>query len=184
MYFSVPHLGEKLYEKGLQAKKEWRLKSAISYFSWAEKLKSDKTNAQFEKAVCLQLHGDFLSSQKEFEEILARSIINQKLKAQILNSNGANLFNQNKPDKALESHNESLKIASLINDKKLEAKALVGRARVLYHTQGKFDEAKVDLEKALAIGRKINDELIIADALRNIGVVLWWGKGELDRPHE
>lgn len=184
VYFSVPFIGEKLYEKGLQAKKEWRISSAISYFFWAEKLSKDKTNSQFEKANCLQLRGDFLTSQKEFEEILARSIINQKLKAQILNSNGANLFNQNKPDKALESHNESLKIARLISDKKLEAQALVGRARVLYHTQGKFDEAKVELEKALEIGRKINDELVIADALRNIGVILWWGNGELDRPYE
>ena len=145
-------------------------------------MSEDKTKARFEKALTYQLHGDFLKSQSGFEKLLSHSIVNQKLKAQILNSNGVNLFNQNKPDKALASHQESLKIARLINNKKLEAQALVELSRVLYHTKGKFDEAKVHLEKSLEIGRELNDELIIADSLRNIGVVLWWGKGELDRP--
>ncbi|MCB1024216.1 MAG: tetratricopeptide repeat protein, partial [Acidobacteria bacterium] len=55
-------------------------------------------------------------------------------------------------------------------------------SRVLYHSKGKFDEARAKLQTALKIGREIKDELVIAEALRNIGVVLWWGKGELDRP--
>lgn len=181
-YFSTPFIGEEFYQKGLQAKKDWRLKQAINYFSWSEKLSSDNTNARFEKALCWQIHGDFLASQREFEKLLAESDINEKLKSQILNSNGVNLFNQNLPDKALASHQESLKIARLIGDKKLEAQSLVDLSRVLYHAKGKFDEAEKHLENALKIGRELNDKLIIADALRNLGVVLWWGKGELDRP--
>ncbi len=174
--------GNWLYEKGIEAKKEWRLEDAIEYFSWAARFSDLPNDAAIEKAACFQLHGDFIKSQVEYESLLATSTLSQRSQAQILNSNGINLFNQNQPEKALLSHKESLKIAGLINDKKLEAQALVELSRVLYHSKGKFDEARFNLDQALKLGREIGDELIVADSLRNIGVVLWWGKGELDRP--
>ncbi|MEZ5346459.1 MAG: tetratricopeptide repeat protein, partial [Pyrinomonadaceae bacterium] len=182
-YIKVP-FGNWLFEKGLEAKKEWRLKEAVSYFKWSARLGVKTDLANFEEAYCHQLQGEYFRSQAQLEKLLANSIISQELKGRILNVNGRNLFNQNKSDKALESHEESLKIARLINNRKLEAESLVGLSRVLYHTKGKFDEARNNLDRALAIGKEINDELIIADALRNIGVVLWWGNGELDRPLE
>jgi CHAT domain-containing protein len=180
-YAQVP-FGNWLLAKGIEARKDWKLDKAITYFKWAGWFSDRQDEITFEKGVTYQLQGDFIRSKCEFEDLLIGSIINQKFKARILNSNGVNFFNQNNPDKALLSHRESLKIARLINDKKLEAQSLVDLSRVLYHTQGKFDEARSKLEQALKIGREINDETIIADSLRNIGVVLWWGKGELDRP--
>jgi CHAT domain-containing protein len=182
VFYAREPFGNWLFQKGIEAKKDWQTEKAINYFAWAEKISSDKINARFEKAVCLQLRGEFILSQTEFEKLLAESIINQHLQSQILNANGVNLFSQNLPDKALESHRESLKIARLISDKKLEAQILVNLARVLYHAKGKFDEAETHLENALKIGRELNDEPIIADSWRNLGVVFWWGKGELDRP--
>lgn len=181
-FYAREPLGNRLFQKGIEAKKDWKLEKAISYFNWASRLQVNKTEADFEKAICQQLRGNFIISQNEFEKLLAESLINQKLQATILNANGVNLFSQNQPDKALESHREALKIARLIGDKKLEAESLIDLSRVLYHAKGKFDEAQNNLENALNIGRELNDELIIAAALRNIGVVLWWGKGELDRP--
>jgi len=174
--------GNWLFQKGIEAQKDWQTQKAINYFTWASFLNVRKNEAHFEKAVCFQLRGEFILSQNVLENLLAESVINQKLQAEILNANGVNLFNQNQPDKALESHQESLKIARLIGDKKLEAESLVDLARVLYHAKGKFDEAQTHLENALKIGRELNDEPIIADSLRNIGVVFWWGKGELDHP--
>ena len=180
-YARVP-LADWLFAKGVEAKKEWKLKKAISYFTWASRLSDKKDEANFEKALAYQLHGDFLKSQNELEKLLAKSVVNQILKAKILNSNGVNLFNQNKPGKALLNHKESLKISRLTNNRRMEAQSLIGLSRVLYHTQGKFNEAEKHLGRALKIGRKLSDDLIIADALRHLGVVLWWGKGELDRP--
>ncbi len=182
-YVRVP-FGNWLFEKGLEAKAEWKLEEAVNYFAWSARVGNKTDEANFEKAVCYQLQGEFIKSQAQLEKLLASSIINQELKAKILNINGQNLFNQNKSDKALESHQEGIKVSRLINNKKLEAENLIGLSRVLYHTKGKFDEAKTNLEKSLKIGREINDELIIAHSLRHIGVILWWGKGELDRPLE
>lgn len=174
--------GEWLFEKGIEAKKNWQTEKAVGYFTWASRLNVRKNEADFEKAVCFQMLGEFIKSQTEFEKLLAESVVNQKLHSKILNANGVNLFSQNLPDKALESHQEAFKIARLIGDKKLEAQILVDLSRVLYHAKGKFDEAEKHLENALQIGRELNDEQIIADSMRNLGVVLWWGKGELDRP--
>lgn len=182
VFYAREPFGEWLFEKGIEAKKHWQTEKAVGYFTWASRLSIRKNEADFEKAVCFQMLGEFIKSQSEFETLLAESFVNQKLHSKILNANGVNLFSQNLPDKALESHQEALKIARLIGDEKLEAESLVNLSRVLYHAKGKFDEAEKHLENALQIGRESNDEQIIADALRNIGVVFWWGKGELDRP--
>ncbi len=170
------------FQRGLQAKVEWRLEDAVRHFERALFLKSDLDEARFEKGICHQLRGDFLNSQRDFDRLSQESIRNPVVQAQLLNAIGVNRFNSNEPDAAREAHRQSLKLAQKVGDLRLEAHALIDLGRVLYHSKGEAELALEYLERALQIGRETSEELIQADALRNIGVVYWWLKGELDRP--
>ena len=170
------------FKRGLQHKQEWRLNQAIRNFKWALGFKSGFDEARFEKALCHQLQGDFLSAGREFERLVDKGRSDPKFQARLLNAIGINHFNSNEAEAAIEAHNRSLELAKEFGDKRFEAQALIGLSRVLYHLKGQSDKALDHLEEALRIGRELGDELIEAHALRNIGVVYWWFKGELDRP--
>lgn len=181
IHFACSPIRNWLFEKGIEAKTSWKLEKAISYFSWASYLNVKKDETLYEKALCLQLQGEFDLSQKELSKLTV-SQFDPELTVKYLNTSGINSFNQNKADEALNLHEQALEIAEQTNNRALIANTLINQSRVLYHTKGRFSEAQIQLEKALTIGRDLNNETIIADTLRNIGVVLWWGKGELDIP--
>lgn len=170
-WFARAPFGDWFFQKGVEAKREWRLETAINYFSWANFLKKSD-NAIYEKAICHQLRGEFDFSQKELDKITEKG-------AKILNASGVNRFNQNEADEALNSHEQALKLSE---NQKQTAEILIDLSRVQYHTKGNHISAAKNLETALKLGRELNDENIEADALRNIGVVRWWFKGELDAP--
>lgn len=174
-WFARAPFGDWLFQKGIEAKSDWRLETAINYFEWASFFnKSDETI--FEKAICRQLRGEFDLSQKELDKL---SVEETEFRAKILNASGVNLFNQNKADEALNFH---IQASELANNQNLKAEILINLSRVQYHAKGNHAEAAKNLETALNIGRNLNNETIEADALRNIGVVRWWFKGELDAP--
>jgi CHAT domain-containing protein len=175
-------LAEVLFEEGLRAKKEWRLEAAIRYFEWARRLRRDQVRARFEIGMCHQLRGEFLASQREFDELMAEPVEDLTLRAQLLNAVGVNHFNMNEPDAAIERHQQSLELARQLDDRRLQAQALIDLSRVLYYSKGQTDKALSYLQQALRMGRALPDELIEADALRNIGVIYWWHQGEADRP--
>ncbi|MCB1024376.1 MAG: hypothetical protein KDB79_08300, partial [Acidobacteria bacterium] len=133
-FYAKGPLGNRLYEKGIEAKNEWRLEDAIDYFTWSSMVSDRSHRAAIEKALCLQLRGDFVRSQSEFDALLALPDLDQRSKARILNSNGVNFFNQNQPEKSFENHKISLKISRELSDKKLEAQSLIDLSRVLYHS--------------------------------------------------
>ena len=170
-WFARAPFGDWLFRKGIEAKREWRLETAIDYFAWSSFfVKSDE--AIFEKAIAHQLRGEFDLSQKELDKLPEKD-------AKILNASGVNRFNQNEADKALNLHNQALELAE---NQKQTAEILIDLSRVQYHAKGNHISATKNLETALNIGRTLKNETIEADALRNIGVVRWWFKGELDAP--
>ncbi len=180
-FFARVPLGNWLFEKGVEAKSEWRLEKAVDYFAWTSFLNVKADEAIYEKAICLELGGKFDLSQNELDKLLEKDFDSQ-FRAKILNASGVNRFNQNKADEALNFHNQALELAKNLTDQKLEAEILIDLSRVQYHAKGNHTEAAKNLETALNIGRKLKDEKTEADALRNIGVVRWWFKGELDAP--
>lgn len=179
-FVRVP-LGNWFFQKGIEAKREWRLEKAANYFGWASFF-SKSNEAIYEKAICYQLRGKFNTSQFELDKLPDKDTKETKLRAKILNASGVNRFNQNHPDEALNLHSQSLELAKKLNDSQLQAEVLIDLSRVQYHTKGNHTEALKNLETALEISRELKNETIEADALRNIGVVRWWFKGELDAP--
>jgi len=169
-----------LFRRGLQAKHEWRLDNAVRYFVWAAWLQSDNARARFEKGHSLQLRGDFLASQKEFEALIQTD--DPALQAELLNALGINHFNFNEPDRAIELHQQSLEITKQIGDRRIQAQSLINLSRVLYHSKGDGDKALENLQQALKLAREAKDEISEANALRNAGVIYWWHKGERTRP--
>jgi CHAT domain-containing protein len=169
------------FERGMEAKREWRLKDAIRAFDRALLLSSGLTEARLEKAICHQLRGDFIEARRGLDQLTPDRIEASTLRGRLLNALGDNHFNSSEPDEALRAHEESLRLAKHLGDRRLEAQALIGLSRVLYHLKGLPDEALERLEEVFGIGRKIGDELIEADALRNIGAVRLWFRAELDR---
>lgn len=174
-------IASSFYERGLKAKTEWQLKTAINYFDWSLRF-SNTFDAHFEKGECLQLRGDFLSSQKEFDVLLKTQIEDKEKLSRLHNAIGVNQFNFTESDAAIASHQKALDLARQTGKLKLEAQALIDLSRVLYHSKGKFDDALTNLNQAKSIALEISDEHLEAHALRNLGVVYWWFKGELDRP--
>ncbi len=173
---------EYFFKRGLLYKQEWHLDQATRNFEWALRFKSDFDEARFEKALCHQLRGDFLSAGRELDLLAAKDTQERGFRARLLNAAGVNHFNSSEAEAATEAHDRSLELAKRLGDKRLEAQALIGLSRVLYHLKGQSDKALDHLEEALRIGRELGDESIEAHALRNIGVVYWWFKGEFDRP--
>lgn len=169
------------FEAGLKAKSEWHLDQAIENFQRALRLRSSFVEARFEKALCHQLRGEFLASREEIAS-LRDEAMSPSLRARLLNAAGVNHFNSNEADAAIRLHTESLSLARELEDRRLEAEALIDLSRVLYHLNGQPDRALDHLNEALLIGRETGDEIIEAHALRNIGVIRWWFKGDLDRP--
>jgi CHAT domain-containing protein len=169
------------FERGLEAKKEWRLQEAVRAFDRALFLKSDLIEARLEKAICHQLRGDFIAARRELDLLKASRIEAPALRVRLLNVLGANHFNFSEPDEARQAHEESLRLARELGNRSLEAQALIDLSRVLYHLKGLPDEALERLEQAFRMGRELSDELIEADALRNIGAVRLWFRAELDR---
>lgn len=170
-WFACAPFADWLFRKGIEAKSEWRLETAINYFAWALFLrKSDEVI--FEKAIAHQLRGEFDFSQNELDKLSVKD-------AKILNASGVNRFNQNRADEALNFHEQALKLAE---NQKQAAEILIDLSRVQYHAKGNHISAAKNLETALNIGRNLKNETIEADALRNIGVVRWWFEGELDAP--
>jgi CHAT domain-containing protein len=179
--FSRGAISSYFYKQGLKAKNEWQLQTAIRYFDWSLFF-SNTFDARFEKGFCLQLRGDFLSSQKEFEKLLANRTNDKANLSRLHNSIGVNRFSFSEPDSAIASHQQALQLARETANKKSEAESLIGLSRVLYHSKGKFEDALANLQQAKSIAQEIKDEQIEADVLRNTGVVYWWFKNELDRP--
>ncbi len=175
----VAHL---FFERGMRAKAEWQLEQAVRSFDWSTSLQSDFIKARFEKGLCYQLRGDFLASQREFDQLIHAPIQGTELHAKLLNAVGVNRFSFNEPDAAMEAHQQSLDLARRLGNRRLEGHALIDLSRVLYHSKGDADVSLERLQQALQIARETGDELIEADALRNTGVIYWWLKGEVDRP--
>ena len=169
------------HRQGLKAKADWQLKRAVSHFDWAHFL-SREFESRFEKGLCLQLKGNFLASQKEFDALLAASVTDNAKLALLHNAIGINRYSFAEPVTAAEAHRRALELAQTGGDKRLEAEALIGLSRVYYHSQGKFADALTNLEQARTIAREISDAGLEAAATRNIGTVRWWFKGQLDGP--
>ena len=180
-WFSRGIFASFLFNRGVIAKNEWRLTTANSYFDWSLFLK-ESFDARFEKGLCLQLRGDFLSSQKEFDTLLKTRIEDKTNLSRLHNAIGFNRFSFAEHDDAVTSYQQALGLARSAGNRRLEAESLINLSRVFYYAKGKFDDALVNLQQAKAIAREISDERIEAAALRNTGVVYWWFKGELDRP--
>lgn len=170
-----------LHRQGLKAKADWQLQTAIGYFDWAHFI-SREFDPRFEKGLCLQLRGNFLASQKEFDALLTAPAKDNTKLALLHNAIGINRYSFAEPASAAGSHRLALDLARNAGDRRVEAEALIGLSRVYYHSQGKFADALTNLEQARTIAREILDERIEAAALRNTGTVYWWFKGELDRP--
>lgn len=172
-------LAEWFFERALEAKQAWRLERAIRLFDWAGRLGSDPHAARLEKAVCLQLRGRFADARREIDD-LAAAVHEPPFHARVLNASGISHFNLNEPDLAIARHLQSRDVAARLGDAALEADALIGLSRVLYHSKGRADEALKHLQRALRLARGVRDKRLEADALRNIGVVYWWHKGRFD----
>ncbi len=180
-WFSRGIIASLFLNRGVTAKNEWRLTTADSYFDWSLFFE-ENYQARLEKGICLQLRGDFLTSQKEFDTLLKTDLKDKNLLSKLHNSIGINRYSFNEPDAAIESHERALEFARLAKNRRLEAETLIDLSRVFYHSKGRFDDAINNLEQAKSIAKEISDEKILAASLRNLGVVIWWFKGELDRP--
>lgn len=181
IWFSRGAASSFLHQRGLQAKSEWKLQTAIGYFDWSLFLK-ENFDGRFEKGICLQLRGNFLASQKEFDALSKTEIEDKANLSKLHNAIGINNYSFAKPAKSAESHRQALEFAQSAGERRLEAESLIGLSRVFYHSQGKVDEALANLELAKTIAREVSDERTEAAALRNIGTIRWWFKAELDRP--
>jgi CHAT domain-containing protein len=182
LWLSLDWIGNRVFQRGVRAKREWRLNDAIRAFSWARRLQRNKHAASFELGLTHQLRGDFLASQNELTTLATSGIDDKELLTRIHNAIGVNQFSFAEPDSALASHNRALEFARNAKNRRLEAAALIDLSRVLYHSKGQFYQARTNLELALTNGRELGDESIQAAALRNLGVIHWWFNGELDRP--
>jgi tetratricopeptide (TPR) repeat protein len=74
------------------------------------------------------------------------------------------------PDKSIEYGLQALELASEINDKKSEIKALSNIARTYAETL-KYEEAIEFFQKALRIGTEINDDENNAETLNSLGKI-------------
>jgi CHAT domain-containing protein len=182
IWLSSEWIGNQVYQRGVRAKREWRLNDAVRAFSWAKRLQRNKYPASLELGLTHQLRGDFLASQNELLTLAAAGTDDKELFSRIHNAIGVNQFSFAESDSAVRSHNQALEFARNARNRRLEAEALIGLSRVQYHSKGQFHEALLNLELALTIGSELNDERVRAAALRNLGVVHWWFNGELDRP--
>lgn len=172
--------GDIFLRKGFEAKREWQLDKATGYFTWAVRLKPYDARARFEKGLSLQLRGNFLAAQSEFEILM--QIDDIRLQAELFNAFGVNQFNFNESDRAIELHQKSFELSKQTNDRRLQAQSLINLSRVLYHSKGDGAKALEYLEQSLQIAREAKDEISEADALRNMGAVYWWHKGKRTRP--
>lgn len=170
-----------LYQRSLTAKTGWQLQNAIALLDWSLFF-SESPDARFEKGVCLQLRGDFLASQREFDVLLATPIEDKARLSQLHNAVGVNQYSFSDAGAAEASHREALGLARIAGNRRFEAEAMIGLARVFYHSQGRFDDALANLREAKLIAGEISDPGIDAAATRNLGVVYWWFKAELERP--
>lgn len=175
-------VGRRLIDAARESRSRWELRTAISYYDWASRLGVDRTRVGIERALCLQLAGQFAAARIGLEEVIRDPDLDLEARAVATNALGISYFNENQPEPAIASHAESAEIARNLRHPRLEAAALIGLARVEYHLKGQFESAQRHLEDALRIGRAEGDEKVIADAQRNLGVVLWWGKSEVERP--
>ncbi len=175
-------LANYFFARGQQARQAWQLEAAISNFDWALRVQSDFVAVRFEKALALQLRGDFLTARRQLDWLAAVRTEDRHWQARLLQAIGVNQFHSNEADAAIETYQQSLALAKELNDVRLEAAARVGLGRALYHLKGQSDLALAYLQEALQQARASGDELIEADALRHTGVVYWWFKGELHRP--
>lgn len=182
VWFSLDWVGNVAFKRGLQAKSEWRLSEALSYFTWARRLQRSDGLATLELGLCQQLRGDFLASQKEFDALLLTKIKDKTILSRLHNATGVNHYSFGKSDAAAKSHQEALRLARSAGHRRLEAEALIDLSRVFYHSQGKVDDALSNLQQAKSIAQEISDQRIEAAALRNIGTIYWWFKGEHDKP--
>ncbi len=181
-FFSLDWAGGVAFRRGLQARRDWNLPRAISYFKWASRLQRSNFPARLELGLGEQQRGDFLASQNHLQSLTKLRIEDQTTLSRLHNAIGVNHYSFNEPDAAIVSHQKALGFARGAGDRRLEAEALIDLSRVFYHSKGKFYDALSNLEQAHAIGKDLADERIQAAALRNLGVVYWWFKGELDRP--
>lgn len=173
--------GDVAFRRGLQAKRDWKLAEAISYFTWARRLKRSDADARLQLGICEQLRGDFLKSQKHLQPLTTEFVDRAQL-SRLHNAIGTNHHNSAEADAAIASHELALTHARSAGSRELEAAALIELSRALYYSKGRFHDAVANLEKAHSIGKEISDERIQAAALRHLGTVYWWFKGELDRP--
>jgi CHAT domain-containing protein len=169
------------FERGVHAKQNWQLEQAITDFDRSLFYQPSNLTARFEKALCYQLRGEFLAAGQELDSLMASPPQDRAQQARLYDALGVNHFNSNDADAAIEAHQQSLGLAKDLGDKRLEAKALIGLSRTLYHLKGQVDQAFANLQQALQIARELGDEVVEADALRHIGVVQWWFKGESDQ---
>ncbi len=170
------------FQQAIEAKKQWQLHQAVRFLDWSLVLNPGRLETRFQKGICHQLTGDFISSQKQFDLLLRSGIADARLRADVLNAIAVNQFHSNEPDRGIESHKEALRLAMELEDRRIEAQALTGWGRILYHFKGDSTKALEYFHQAFQIGRDLHDQKIQADALRHLGVVYFWHKGELERP--
>lgn len=150
---------------------------AEGHFDRALLLDRSLEEARIEAGIAYELRGELTRSMAMLRSVDTNAI-NKVAAARRSNALGTALFLSNDADSALREHRRALSLARAAHDRRLEAEALIGIGRVLYHAKGRADESSRHLERSLAIARDIGNEGVEAGALRHLAVVRWWLGGE------
>jgi len=173
---------EALYERGLAARREQRFDDARTRFGLALRLAPGLLPARLELARAQQDLGDLRAAGATLEPLLAVDGGDPSLRGAALVAAGRNLQAARQPEDALERFEEALVCARQAGDRRLEARALLRSAGVLYAALDELDAARERLERALGLARELGDGVLEADVLSSLGVYYWWYRRERERP--
>ncbi len=173
-------LSTAFYERGIEAKDEWRSDDARRLLGLASRL--GREDARLELARSLEKGGDVPGARRLLDELLASATDDPRLEARILAADAHNLYLSRQPDAALERYGQALEAARHLGDTGLEGRLLMYSATVYYVYVGDLDEARVRLERALALSRESSNEALEADVLSSLGRFYWWYQRQRERP--
>jgi tetratricopeptide (TPR) repeat protein len=138
----------------------------------------------FEYAVFLQKHNEFTKAEKYYSQSIENFAfqLSQKERASILNNLALLHKNQNKYEKALEEHEESLRIYRILEEANpntylFDIAANLNNLANLHRDQNKYEEAIKECEEALQIRRNLAEAnpdtylSYVASTLSNLGVL-------------
>ncbi len=112
-------------------------------------------------------------AQALYQELL--SFVRQKVdlenEAAVLNDLGVVLFEQKKPQKAIQYYNEALELARQVKNPKLELYAMINIAASLQE-MGDFQEAAARFWQARSIAQRLQNHLALATIEADIGMLL------------